>query len=53
MFSTTRLSSVVCSVGGGGLGQCGGDSLSSWNMWVNQLQSIGHKQLEGKARQVR
>ena len=25
MFSTTRLSSVVCPVGGGGLGQCDGD----------------------------
>ena len=26
--------------------ECGGD-LSSWNMWVNQLQRIGHNQLEG------
>ena len=53
MFSTTRLASVVYPVGGGVLGQCDGDSSSSWNMWVNQLQRIGHNQLEGKARQVR
>ena len=53
MFSTIRLSSVVCRIGAGGLGQCDGDSSSSWNMWVNQLQRIGHNQLEGKARQVR
>ena len=26
---------------------------SNWNMWVNQLQRIGHNELEGKARQVR
>ena len=52
MFSTTRLSSVVCPVGGGGLGQCDGDSSSSWNMWVNQLQRIGHNQLEGKASEI-
>ena len=47
MFSTTRLSSVVCLVGGGGLGQSDGDSSSSWNMWVNQLQRSGHNQPEG------
>ena len=47
MFSTTILSSVACPVGGGGLGQCHGDSSSSWNMWVNQLQRIGHNQIEG------
>ena len=46
MFSTTRLSSVVCPVGVGGLGQWDGDSLSSWNMWVRQLERIGHSQLE-------
>ena len=40
-------------VGGGGLGQCDGDSSSNWNMWVNQLQRIGHNQLEGNAMQVR
>ena len=39
MFSTTRPSSVVCPVGGGGLGQWDGDSLSSWNMWV--IKPIG------------
>ena len=44
MFSATRLSPVVCPVGGGG---SNGDSSSSWNMWVNQLQRIGHNQLEG------
>ena len=46
MFSTTRLSSIVCPVEGGGLGQWDGDSLSSWNMWVSQLERIGHSQLE-------
>ena len=49
---STRLSSVVCPVGGGGLGQFDGDSSSSWNMWVNQLQRIGHNQLEGKASEI-
>ena len=34
-------------LGGGGFGQCDGDSSFSWNMWVNELQSIGHNQLEG------
>ena len=33
-------------VGGGGLGQWDGDSLSSWNMCVSQLERIGHSQLE-------
>ena len=47
MFSTTRLSSVVCPVGAGGLGQWVGVSLSSWNMWVSQLERIGNTQLEG------
>ena len=42
----TRLSSVVCPVGGDGLGQCDGD-LSSWTMWVNQLQRIANNQLQG------
>ena len=32
-----QYSSVVCLVGGGGLGQCDGDSSSNWNMWINQL----------------
>ena len=44
---------LYAQVGGGGLGQCDGDSSSNWNMWINQLQRIGHNQLEGKARQVR
>ena len=54
MFPTTMMSSVACPVGGGGLGQCDGDSSSSWNMWVNQLQRIEHNQLEGihKASQI-
>ena len=34
------------------VGQCDGDSSSSWNMWVNQLQRIGHNQLEGKASEI-
>ena len=29
------------------MGQCDGDSASSWDMWVNQLQRIRHNQLEG------
>ena len=41
MFSTTRLSSAVCPVGGGGLGQWDGE-----NMWVSQLEKIEHSQLE-------
>ena len=49
MFSTTRLSLVVCPVGGGGLGHCDGDSSS---MWVNQLRRIGQNQLEGKASEI-
>ena len=53
IFSTTILSSVVFPVGGGGLGQCDGDSSSSWNMWVNQLQRIGHNQLENKTKQIK
>ena len=23
-----------------------------WNMWINQLQRIGHNQLEGKASEI-
>ena len=45
MFSTTRLSSVVCPVGGG-LGRWDGDRLCIRNMWVSHLERIGHSQLE-------
>ena len=47
-------SSVVCPVGGGGLGQCDGDSSSNWHMWINQLQRNGPQPVrrQGKASEI-
>ena len=45
MFATRRLSSVVCPVRGGVLGQWEGDSLSSWKMWVSVKWEGRHSQL--------
>ena len=46
VFYHKTVISCVCPVGGGGLDQWYGDSLVSWNMWVSQVERIGHSQLE-------